>query len=99
MKDKLLSREKKQTFRTTFIPTYDFGEIVHIKYKKEIIFDAKITNIYPKQIRDITLEEAQRDGFDSIKEFQKKIMELNKIKSLNHWGFIIQFYKLDYFVF
>jgi len=93
LEDKLLSREKKQTFRTNFIPTYEISEIVMLRFKYEDgtrkdLYPVKITELYPKQIKNLTLQEAILDGFNTIEKFQEKIMELNKIKSKNHWGFI-----------
>lgn len=99
-KDKLLDRSKQQTFRCIFIPTYEIGEVVDIKFKennvKTSLFEAKITNIYPKKIRDVTLREAQADGFNSIEDFRKGIMEINKIKSLDRWGFLIKWTDVIY---
>jgi len=104
LKEKLLDGTKTQTYRVLFIPTYEIREIVKIDYKenssRETLFLAIIKEIYPKQIRDLTLEEANLDGFDSIKNFQEGIMKINKIKSMNRWGFVIRFKKcatvLDY---
>jgi len=94
LKDKLLSREKKQTCRTTFIPKYEIGEIVMLKFKengiKKDLYPVKITDIYPKQIKDLTISEALLDGFKNSMEFKQKIMELNHLKSLNQWCFIIR---------
>lgn len=97
LKEKLLSGEKDQTYRTNFIPPYEVKEIVKIDFKenksRETLYLARIVELYPKQIKDLTLEEAKRDGFHSIKEFQDKIMKINKIKSKNKWGFITRFKK------
>lgn len=94
-KDKLLDGTKTQTYRLFFIPTYIITETVKIDFKetntRETLFLAKIIDIYPKKIKDLTLLEAKRDGFSSIKEFQEKIMKINRIKNINRWGFITQF--------
>ena len=94
LKDKLLSREKTQTCRTTFIPKYEIGEIVMLRFKengvKTDLYPVKIMDLYPTQIKDFTISEALLDGFTSIKEFQDKIMEINKLKSKNQWCFIIR---------
>lgn len=103
-KDKLLDGSKTQTYRVNFIPIYEIVEIVKIDFKeglnRETLFLAEIIELYPKQIKDLTLEEAIRDGFTSIGEFQKGIMRINKVKSKNRWGFITRFKKcatvLDY---
>lgn len=94
LREKLESREKKQTYRCTFIPKYEVGEIVMLRFKKddvkEDLYPVKIMKMYPRQLKDFTLEEARLDGFESIEEFQKEIIKLNKVK-LNQWGFIIRF--------
>lgn len=100
LRDKLVQKQKKQTYRLLFIPNFYPGEIIKIVFKhkgengktkkREELYQAKITEIYPKQLKDITLEEAQRDGFNSIRELQKGVMKLNNIKDLHHWGFIIR---------
>jgi hypothetical protein len=96
-RDKLLSGEKEQTCRALFIPQYVIGEIVKIDFKangrRETLFHAKITEIYPKQIKDFTYREAIMDGFESILDFQKGIMKINSLKSFQNWTFIIRFKK------
>jgi len=97
-RDKLLDGSKTQTYRLLFIPTYDIGEIIKTdfrdtKNKRETLFLAKIKDIYPKQIKDLTLEEAVRDCFENAEDFQTGIMELHKIENVNRWGFIIRFRK------
>lgn len=101
LKDKLLDGSKTQTYRVLFIPTYEIEEIVAIKFKtifevvcRETLYLAEIKDIYPKQIKDLTIEEAKRDGFKSIDEFQKLVMKINKVKSKNRWGFIIRFKRI-----
>lgn len=99
LKKELLDGSKQQTYRCIFIPTYEIDEIVNIVFKdkkgnKEILYPAIITNIYPKQIKKINLKEAIADGFNSVEEFRKKIKEINRVESLNRWGFIIQFKKI-----
>lgn len=110
LKEKLLDESKDQTFRVIFIPTYDDmnNEVVNIDFKdedgkRETLYQAIITEIYPKRIKDVNLEEAKRDGFDSVEEFQEGIVKINfqkrkkkvdKDKYLNRWGFIIRFKKI-----
>ena len=97
--DKLLNDSKRRTFRVSFIPTYEIGETVNIAFKKDkvkkILFEAIIKNIYPKQIKDVSLFEAMLDGFDSVEEFRKGIMEINKVGSLNRYGFFTVFKRVD----
>lgn len=93
LKEKLLDRSKQQTMRMLFMPTYIEKEIVAIIFKdkitkeKEFLFLVEITEIYPKKLRDITLQEAQLDGFTSIPECQECLMELNHRK-LDHFVFL-----------
>ncbi len=94
LEEKLLDDTKTQTYRTNFIPKYKIGEIIAIAFKKKFLYLAKVKGLYPKKIKDFTELEAKRDGFDSIAEFQDLIMELNKIKSKDQWGFITQFKRI-----
>jgi hypothetical protein len=94
LKGKLLSGEKRQTIRTTFIPNFFEGEIIKIKFNKKEIFRAKVTEIYPKQLFQITEKEAKLDGFDSREECFKGLFELNNLSSLKHYCFIIRFEKI-----
>ena len=90
-KRELVMGLKKQTIRCLFIPNYEIGEIVKINFKKKLLFHAKIERIYPKLMKDITEKEAILDGFSNLLDCQKKLLELNKIKSLNRYCFIIGF--------
>jgi hypothetical protein len=91
----LVSKEKTQTYRCLFIPNFSIGDKIAITFKQdkntEFLFFAKITEIYPKRIIDVDLLEAMKDGFTSVEAFRKGIQDLNKIKDLHHWGFIIRF--------
>lgn len=97
--DKLLSGSKRRTFRVLFIPTYEIKEIVNITFKKnetkKILFEAIIQSIYPKQIKNVGLFEAMLDGFDSIESFRKGIMKINKVKTINRWGFFTIFKRIS----
>ena len=42
-------------------------------------------------MKDITEEEAIKDGFLNRKECLKKLKEINKIKTINRYCFIIKF--------
>ncbi len=94
LEEKLLDDTKTQTYRTNFIPKYKIEDIIAIAFKKKFLYLAKVKDLYPKKIKDFTELEAKRDGFDSIAEFQDLIMELNKIKSKDQWGFITQFKRI-----
>ena len=86
-----MTGRKKQTIRCLFIPTYEVGEIIKINFKKKLLFQAKIERIYPKLMKDITDKEAILDGFSNVLDCQKALLEINNIKSLNRYCFIIGF--------
>lgn len=96
-RNKLLSDEKTQTTRAIMIPRYKANsEEVYIDFKhenglRERLYIAKVLEYYPKKIKDYTLKEAKADGFNSVKEYQKGIMEINNIEDMNFWTFIIPF--------
>ena len=91
LEEELRSYKKKQTYRCIFIPNFYPGEIIQLKFKGKELYQAKVLEVYPKQLKDITLKEAKEDGFNSVKEMQKGIMKLNNnVKSLEHWGFFIK---------
>lgn len=91
LKDKLLTGEKTQTIRCIYIPFYKENEKVLLKFKGDPILEAKITDYYPKKLKEITEEEAVRDGFESKEECIKGLKEINGIKSEEHYCFIIRF--------
>lgn len=95
---KLVDGRKTRTFRTKFIPDCRIGETVKIDFKyKEYnlrwtLHHAKIVEIYPKQIRDVSEHEARLDGFEMLEDFKVKIKEINGIsggQSDEQWGFFI----------
>lgn len=91
MRDLLFKGEKRQTIRCLYIPEYEIGETIQIKYNKIPIYEAEVEDIYPKRLKNISLREAKQDGFNSIEECISGVMKLNNIKSKNHWSFIIRF--------
>jgi hypothetical protein len=93
LKQKLLNGSKDQTIRTNNIPYYEPYECVVIKFKQEPLFLTQITDYFPKQLKDITLEEAKRDGFKTVEQCQNLLMEINNINSLVHYCFLIQWDK------
>jgi len=97
LESELRNKTKTQTIRTLFIPNFYVRDIVWIKFKKKRLYQVRITLIEAKRLKDITLLEARKDGFETIKECQKAVMELNGIRSLEHWSFIIQWKPLDFY--
>jgi len=91
LKKKLVSGEKQQTIRCIFIPTFEENEVIQIKFKKKPLFQAKITEIYPKKVNEINQKEAIADGFENIDDCIKCLLEINNLKSSNHFCFIIKF--------
>jgi hypothetical protein len=99
LKEKLLNRTKNQTIRTNYIPRNKIGEKTAIAWKnkqkeKEFLYFVKITEIFPIQIKDITLEIAQRDGFDNINICKAVLMDLNNC-GLNQWAFVIRWKEMN----
>jgi uncharacterized protein YqfB (UPF0267 family) len=94
LKEKLLSKEKTQSIRALYIPTYEIGEKIALVFKsenkkKEFLYFVKIEYIEPIRLCDISEKIAKRDGFNTIEECQQCIMKLNHCK-INQWVFIIQ---------
>lgn len=94
--EKLLDLSKQRTFRCIFLPTYEVKEYININFKREngtikTLYPARVLKIYPIQIKNVGLHEAKLDGFDSVYDFRKAILEINKVKSLNRWGFFTIF--------
>ncbi|PWI49529.1 hypothetical protein CEE45_01680 [Candidatus Heimdallarchaeota archaeon B3_Heim] len=56
---------------------WDVGDVLHV-YVLEKLGEGKITSITKKKLRDITLEDAQKDGFPSIEECQKCLIQMHK---------------------
>ena len=98
-KEKLLDGSKRRTFRCIFVPTCHVKEVVNIDWKedekRETLFQAKIKDIYPRQIENVDEEEAKLDGFKNLYEFKRKIMEINRIKDPFRWGFFILFERIE----
>jgi len=96
-RDELLSGVKRQTTRAVMCPRYEENkEEVYLDFKhenelRERLYIAKVLEIYPKRIKDYTLAEAKADGFKSVKAYKTGIMEINNIKNMNFWTFIIPF--------
>jgi hypothetical protein len=56
------------------------------------LFVVCITAIFPIQMKSATLDIALRDGFDSVREYQEGLAEINHRKFnssfLEDWGFV-----------
>lgn len=101
----ILDGRKDQTIRMLFIPDYITGEKVKIIWRKKInknvnhdkpLFVALITDIFPIQMKSITIEIAKRDGFSTVEECKQKLAELNSKDTRRFdqmWGFVIRFKK------
>jgi hypothetical protein len=96
-REKLLDRTKQQTTRIIYIPRYHVQELVMLRFKESEIriddlFVVKITEIFPIQMKAATLDIAERDGFDSVREYQEGLAEINHRKFndafLEDWGFV-----------
>jgi len=88
---------KQQTIRIIYIPRYHLGELVMLKFKEsetriDDLFIVEVTALFPIQMRFIDLDIALRDGFDSVKECQEGLAEVNHRKFdesfLEDWGFV-----------
>lgn len=104
--NKVLSHTKKVTMRLPRKRESQPNEIMH----PYVIFfpgEATIKKLVRKQIKNITLEEAQADGFPSIEECQKTMMEMHSCNSTQevdltyftpHWRplKIVSLYDLDF---
>jgi len=77
LEDKLRAKLKTQTYRTIYFPKYRVNEIIAITFKKEFLYLVRVTEIYPKQVKDLTIDEALRDGFESIIDFHAVLFDLN----------------------
>ena len=78
------------------IPRCLIGEIVEI-YDKPcdfVIYNGKVTMIYPKQVKSLTHEEAIRDGFSHASECKHEIMRINGLKSIENWVFVIRWHEI-----
>jgi len=97
LRDKLEDRTKQQTTRIIYIPRYHVRELVLLRFKEsetriDDLFVVNITEIFPIQIKSATLDIALRDGFDSVREYQERLAEINHRKFnssfLEDWGFV-----------
>lgn len=74
--DMVRSHFKRQTIRKPRKAPLELFDTLHV-YSLEKLGLATITSIKHKRLLDITLEEAQKDGFDTIRECQLVIMDMH----------------------
>lgn len=58
---------------------------------KEFLFVAKIDSITFKLLKDLTEKEALNDGFSSLDECIKGLLEINRSKTINNFCYIVKF--------
>jgi len=102
----LINGKKDQTIRMLFVPDFIVNDKVKIVARRrkpnkekidQILFIALVTEIFPVQMKEITLEIARRDGFNTIIECKKKLALLNSKDMVRFdllWGFVIRFKKI-----
>lgn len=73
---KVLDKSKTMTTRNPRKRPLKKGDTLHVWVRFKI-GKATVTDINMKKIKDFTTEEAINDGFNSVEEYQKCIMELN----------------------
>lgn len=75
--DMVRSHFKRQTIRKPRKVPLELHDTLHV-YTLEKLGLGTIISIKRKRLKDITLKEAQKDGFDTIRECQLVIMEMHK---------------------
>ena len=71
------NHNKTQTMRKPRKRPFKVGNTLQV-YVIEKLGDGKVTSIKRKPLRDITLEEAQKDGFRSVEDCQKCLMRMHE---------------------
>jgi len=74
---KLRDHRKKQTIRKPRKNPLKVGDNLII-YELRKVGEAPLTKLTTKPLKDITLEEAQKDGFETIEECISLICEMHK---------------------
>lgn len=93
--------QKKQTIRMLYVPDHTRGDEFRLIARDSMVdprhdiecYIGGITEVFPIQLKDITLEIAQLDGFKTVDECKAKLAELNHVKGPRvdlHWGFVIR---------
>lgn len=110
IREPLLNGSKTQTIRCLMIPRYLPGENVAINWRRPgapgekskdrrqddtFLFFAQITEIYAKRLKEITEDEAVRDGIPNRTHLIAKLMEMHHLKSEEHFCFVIRFKRID----
>lgn len=100
LRDKLVDMTKRQTYRLGYIRNDGLGDLIAIAFRLPDDPETKkkkyeflnvlwiVEAYYPRQVHDLTEEEADYDGFTFVEDFKKKLKELNPTMKENHWGFI-----------
>jgi len=91
----LKNKHKKQTTRGKKIPKMIVGEIVMIQWYRKDLYPVKITKIYPKMFKDLTKNEAFKDGFNRLKDYKEALRKIYDLKPQNY-VFIIQWNPLSH---
>jgi len=87
--DKVRNHTKTQTIRKPRKRALEKYDTLHV-YVMEKLGTATVLSVKRKRLKDITLEDAQKDGFESIQECQTCIMDMHKC-SLEEEFDIIEF--------
>ncbi|ABL77733.1 ASCH domain-containing protein [Thermofilum pendens] len=88
--EKLLSNEKTTTIRVKR-PRLKPGDEVLVHCGGRVLGRAKITYIYKKKLRDLTLDEAVRDGFGSLEELIRNLKRHYPRLSADSYVYVINF--------
>jgi hypothetical protein len=75
----IIERRKQTTIRRG-IKIYPVGEIVYLKANKKTFAKARISKIVVKRMKELTNEDAERDGFKSREELINALKRIYGIK-------------------
>jgi hypothetical protein len=83
LKDKLLDGSKTQTIRKPRKIPLKVGDKLYIYWKLRTkqcqkLGEAKVTDVVRKRFRDITEEDAIRDGLSTLQEFRQLFLKMHK---------------------
>jgi len=81
-RDKILSGEKVSTIRKGRVERYGEGEIVEVLAGDEVLGEAEIVRVAHRKFREISKNDAKKDGFKSKSELKKVLKKIyGKFKS------------------